>query len=113
MSVTRQDVITRLPEYSDIPDGTYFDSVIASAKRQISPKQWGNLVDDGIILLVGHYLEIGKRKGLSGTVSMEKVGDLQRSYTSGNINANSLNATSHGSEYLRLLKTIPSRPVMC
>ena len=112
MTVTRDDVITRLPEYADITAGSYFDSVIESAKRQVSKKRWGHLQSDGIILLVGHFLELGKRNGKSGAILMEKVSQLQRSYATGNLD-NALNNTSHGAEYLRLLKTLPTRPLVC
>ncbi|NQY74607.1 MAG: DUF4054 domain-containing protein [Candidatus Margulisbacteria bacterium] len=113
MGISRLNVISRHPEFSDIPNGVYFNSVIASAIRQVSPKHWGNLVHDGIILLTGHYLALGRRKGLTGSITMEKVGDLQRSYEGSGNSTNSLSATSYGAEYLRLVKTIPSRPLVC
>lgn len=113
MAISRVDVVTRLPEFSDIPDGAYFDSVISAATRQVSPKKWGSLKDDGIILLVGHLLELGKRNGRSGTIQMEKVGDLQRQYAVNQGSSSSLSNTSHGAEYLRLLKTLPTRPLIC
>ena len=111
--VTRTDVITRLPEFADIEDGPYFDAVIASASRQVGPKKWMHHQNDGVILLTGHLLELGRRNGRSGDIKSEKVGDLQREYSVGNATTNSLASTSHGSEYLRLLKTLPTRPLVC
>ncbi len=110
--VTRTDVITRLPEFSDIPDGPYFDSVIASANQQVSQKKWATFKNDGVILLTGHLLELSKRNGKPGAIKMEKVGDLQREYE-GNVNVSSLSSTSHGAEYLRMLKMLPTRPLVC
>lgn len=113
MTISRADVVTRLPEFSDIPDGAYFNSVIGAAIRQVSPKKWGSLKDDGIILLVGHLLELGKRNGRSGAIQMEKVGDLQRQYAINQGTPSSLHSTSYGTEYMRLLKTLPTRPLIC
>jgi hypothetical protein len=52
MSITRQDVITRLPELSDIEDSAYVDTVIEEAKRQVSQKRWGKFARDGIVFIV-------------------------------------------------------------
>ena len=112
MSVNRQDVMTRLPELSDIEDSTYVDTVIEAAKRQVSQKRWGKFARDGIILLSGHLLELGKRSGHAGAVKMTKVDELQRSYAVSDTSG-SLNSTSYGLESQRLLKLLPTRPLVC
>lgn len=114
MSVSRQVVIDRYPEFSSIEAGTYFDAVIASACRQVSKKIWGALYNDGILSLTAHMLELGgaHRVGKSGSVQTEKVGDLMRTYST-SPSSSSLMSTSYGAEFIRLQKSLPTRPLIC
>ncbi len=112
MSVTRDDVITRLPEFEDIEAGPYFNSVIASAELEVSQKRWTKFRNDGVILLTGHMLQLGRRKGSAGQVKSEKVGDLRREFAT-SAGSGSLMSTTHGAEYQRLMRILPTRPLVC
>ena len=54
MSINRNSVITRYPEFSDIPDGEYWTAIISQAGRMVSATTWGALYNDGLIALTAH-----------------------------------------------------------
>jgi hypothetical protein len=115
MSISRQTVIDRYPEFSDIEAGTYFDSVIASAQRQVSKKSWGALYTDGVLAMAAHMLEQGRshRVGKSGAIETEKVGELMRSFSVDGFGNDPLLNTSYGAEFSRMRKQLPTRPLIC
>jgi len=115
MSVTRSQVITRYPEFSDIADGEYFDSAIAQAENEISRLALGNRAKDAILALTAHYLSMGRssRGGNPGAVVSERVGDMQRSYAAPMMaEGNDLFSTSYGTQYRRIIRTRAERPLM-
>ena len=112
--VSRQQVIDGYPQFSDIEAGSYFDSVIDSACRQLSPVTWGNLFIDGILSLIAHMLELGRsgRAGSSGPLKREKVDVLEREYAV-SASGSSIDGTSYGSEFERLKRMLATRPILC
>jgi hypothetical protein len=106
MSINRQAVIDRYPEFSDIEDSTYFTAVIVSATRQVSQSQLNELYIDALLALTAHFLELGRayRQGRSGSITEEEVGQLSRKFNVLSMGSGSLYSTSYGQEFKRIAK---------
>lgn len=116
MAVTADDVIAYEPNAASI-DEDRINLFIGYAENQVNRDVWGDLADQAVILLTLHGLyKTGAGSGANGQgpVTMEKVGDLQRSYgtSSGAQSDDSLGATGYGQEYLRLRKMLVITPVV-
>lgn len=116
MSVSRQDVIDRFPEFADTakyPPGTFFDSVIAQATQDVCPDVWKTQTDIGIILLTAHLLAEGDKKGNAGSVSSEKVGMLSRTFSkSSDKSSGGLGSTTYGQQFLQKKKARVISPIL-
>ena len=106
MSISRQTVIDRYPEFLDIEDSAYFTAVIASAIRQVSQPQLNELYIDALLALTAHFLELGRtyRQGRSGSITEEEVGQLSRRFSNSVKFSGSLDSTSYGQEFKRIIK---------
>lgn len=71
---------------------------------------WGKKADDAIKLLTAHYLTLASRGGNSGSVTSEKVGDLQKSFSNAQTDDSELATTSYGQMYLQMRKTLVITP---
>lgn len=111
------------PEFSAVSD-VRMQALIDIANLSVNQKVWGSSYAPGIAYLVAHLLKrSGTATGVSGgssqagTVSSEKVGELQRSYAAPNLSGSSgedalLSTTSYGIEYLRLRRQILITPMV-
>ena len=86
------------------------DAVSEQAALQINADLWNDLATYGLVMLTAHMLTIAKRRGQSGPITGERVGDISRSYgTAGN---GDLESTSYGREFLRVRKTLLISPMV-
>lgn len=111
------------PEFSTVSD-VRIQALIDIANLSVNQKVWGSSYAPGIAYLVAHLLKrSGAAAGVSGgssqagTVSSEKVGELQRSYATPSVSSASaedalLATTSYGIEYLRLRRQILVTPMV-
>lgn len=93
--------------------GTTIDSRVSTlkalAEEQTDATAWGGLYNQGVALLVCHWLELdGRSASAVGAVQSEKEGQLSRAYGGVNTSDDALASTVYGAEYLRLRRVIPS-----
>lgn len=95
---------------------TRINSVISLALNRINQTRWGVKADEGTAWLTAHMLKRSAlaTSGLTGNVAKEKLADQELTYQS--VSSNGLdgfyNTTIYGQEYLNLLKTIRSTPLL-
>jgi hypothetical protein len=108
MAINRNSVITRYPEFEDIPAGEYFNAVIAQANLMVSATAWGPLYNEGLMALTAHYLELGRatRAGKAGAVSAERVGQLSTNYATGTM-TDAYDSTSYGQIFKNMRNGLP------
>ena len=111
------------PEFSAVND-VRIQALLDIANLSVSQKVWGSAYAPGMAYLVAHLLKrSGAATGVSGgssnagTVSSEKVGELQRSYSAPGGSSSSgedslLSTTSYGMEYLRLRRQLLVTPMV-
>lgn len=124
MPPTPQDIINYAEEFALVPlpkiqlfiDYAYLSTGAAAEK-------WDHLLNFATLLLACHLLTGVLAQGnegqqnVLGPISMQKVGDLQTSYSAGQINGqgNNLNAlgqTVYGQEFLRLQRSLVITPLL-
>ena len=123
MEATAENIKSLFPEFSAVSDQR-IDNFVEIAKLSVAEKVWGSSFGTGVSYLTAHLL---KRAGVGGgvqggtsnpgTVSSEKVGELQRSYALPNFSGGSaedglLSTTSYGIEYLRLRRQVLVTPMV-
>lgn len=84
---------------------------IGFASLSVNTSVWGSKSDLGTGYLAAHMMTMSNRKGRSG-VTMEKVGDLARSYAPTDTDDGALGQTSYGQEFLRLRKSLLITPII-
>lgn len=123
MPPSPQDIINYAGEFEDVPlpkiqlfiDYAYLSTGAAAEK-------WDFLLDFATLLLACHLLTGALAQGKSaqqgaiGPVTSEKVGDLARSYSEGQINGqgnalSGLGQTVYGQEFLRLQRSLVITPL--
>lgn len=122
-----KDVIGVAPEFKafaeteDGPDAIKL--VIGFARSFVNESRWGSRAKLGICLMTAHLMkELGyggapKDSGITGAVTSEKVGDLQRSYGQINLQKASdsnqlLITTTYGKTFLMLRKMLLTTPIV-
>jgi hypothetical protein len=104
----------RFPEFATESDDRV-QMFLDDAALSVSERAWSTKYDLGLAYLAAHLLASANRgsAGVSGPVTSEKVGDLQRSYAaaSSNIDA-TYSTTGYGIEFIRLRKTIFTSPIV-
>ena len=108
MSVTAADVTARAKEFVSLTVGE-INAAIADALLQINVKVWGKKADLATIYLAAHNLSVQNPLLARpvGPVSEEAVVQVRRSYAVA-VSARRYGDTFWGSEYLRLLRQLPS-----
>lgn len=108
------DVITAIaPELSAETPET-ISLFIGMAQARISPVVWGTLYYQGITFLAAHLLTMKNRRGLSGSQTMQKVGDIEIQNSvlaKGNKTDLAFLQTSYGVEYLALRDLVVIGPM--
>lgn len=100
------------PEFESY-DATARDLVAAEAERMVNPTIWGLKKDMGVVYMTAHMLKMASEAGgnTAGPVTMEKVGDLQRSYGSSSDGGNGeLGKTRYGLEFIRVRRSLQISP---
>lgn len=111
MAVQPKDVkdIALQGEFDSLKNGAikiYLDM----ATRCVDATVWGDKSDDAIKLLAAHFLTLATRGGKGGSVTSEKVGDLQINYGQSGQDDAELLSTSYGTMYLQLKKGLVITP---
>jgi len=107
MAVGFSDLQKIAPEFSQ-EDSSRVNFFLKIARRGISETVWGDQYDDGVLFLTAHYLTVANRNGVGGSVTKEKVGDLEVSYSSQG--DSEFDTTSWGRLYLSIKKTLVTGP---
>lgn len=121
-TVQPSDVTDVAPEFAGVQDDT-IQEFIDIAALIVGPA-WGKKRDKGIAVLAAHFLkDMGYGGGgngsssASGPVTMEKVGDLQKSYgtvalSGGSASDQLLTMTKYGRMFLMIKKTVFTSPLV-
>lgn len=130
IEVTAEDVAAIAPEFADLAssDPDQFDMPIELAREFVCEAKWGTdaKAKKAICLMAAHLMkelgfgadsEGGSGGGTSavGPVTMEKVGDLQRSYgaaitVGGSVSEQLLATTTYGKTFVMLRRTLALTP---
>ncbi len=102
--MTPADVKKFAPEFSDLTNQR-IQLFIDMAGRNLNSEYWGEKYNDGHMLLTSHYLTLGERQGIGGSISSEKVGDLAVSYA-GVSDKSKFGQTSYGQMFEQMMKTL-------
>lgn len=108
MAVGPKDVRTLAPELED-ESTTRLKLFISIAENCVNADVFGCKADHGVTLLAAHLTTLANREGSGGAITTEKVGDLQTSYNSGNLDKSKLCTTAYGQMFWDLMTTV--RPV--
>ena len=124
VTVTKTDITNVAPEFASVAEET-FDTFIDIARSLVIESIWGEARGKkGIIFMTAHLLAEGgfglgggSGSGPVGAVTMEKVGELQRSYSAINPQGMSamdslISTTKYGKTFVMLRKTIVSTPLV-
>lgn len=116
MAVTASTIKALFPEFAGETDAR-IDLFIGFAGNSINAAVWGTLTDQATSYLTAHLLSRANSGGAGGgPVTMEKVGDLSRSY--GQMSGETadylgeLGLTAYGVEFGRLRRQIPVTPMI-
>lgn len=86
---------------------------IDMATRRVNENVFDDKTEDAILFMAAHLLTLSNRRGKSGSVTSEKVGDLSRSYSSGSgQDSNSLKSTSYGQMFEDLMRACRKLPMV-
>lgn len=122
ITITPEDVTNVAPEFKNVEDET-IEVYIDIARDFVCVSKWGEKKGKhAIILMTAHMMKdlgIGSNESssASGPVTMEKVGDLQRSYASASLTGGStsdqlLATTKYGRQFIMLRKTLVITPMV-
>jgi len=109
MTVTPASIKQRFPEFESL-DNSYIQLFIDSALLNANCDYFQNGKDHAASYLTAHLLKISQSNGSASFVTKEKVGQLERSYSSPPSMKSELSSTAYGQEYLRFLRTYASSP---
>lgn len=111
-SVEASDVINIAPELSSMDTGLV-EFYLELAKNFVNETKWGRKYKQAVCLLTAHFLVIKNREGGSaGPVTSEAVGELSIGYGSVSDKGDELLATTYGSMYFSLRKTLTITPLV-
>ena len=111
MAVSAGDIKKLSGEFSSL-ENSQINIFLGMAKRCINASVWGDKADDGIKLLTAHFVSMANRGGASGSITKEKVGDLEISYGSGGGSESDLATTSWGKLFLAMRRTLVITPMV-
>ena len=102
------------PEFAGLSDTSQRDTLATLAENQVSSDIWGNHYDHAVALLTAHMMKLSSTTSSGNQVKMEKVGDVQRTYSVNENETDEMRATKYGREFLRIRKQILKTPfVVC
>lgn len=102
---------TRFPELKKT-DETHFNAVKADAILDVNTTIWVEKTDVGVMLLTAHLITLSSRSGVSGSITSQKVGDLERRFSNKFGGNSELAQTSYGVEFMRVRKTLITGPMI-
>ena len=110
MSFTFDQFKTRFPTFSGV-DEDHYNSVKASAEFCVNATTWGVKTDEGVKLMTAHLLALEGRGGSAGSITSQKVGDLERKFSDPMSNGGDvLMSTSYGAQFLSVEKSLVTSP---
>ncbi len=109
MAVTYALFLQRFPELSTTKLDSY-DGAYSGASVLINTEVYDTRADEALLLLTAHYVVLAKNSGNPGAVTMEKVGDLSRQFSSSS--SSGLDSTSYGQAFLSLRKRVHKVPFL-
>lgn len=101
----------------DTTELSNINTIIGLASNRINRTRWGAKADEGTAWLTAHLLKRSEMAtaGQTGNIIKEKLADQEITYSdysrSGNFD-NFYSSTIYGQEYINLLKTITSTPLL-
>lgn len=98
------------PEFA-ATDLTTLNLISVEAERMVNVNVWLTKTDMGVVYMTAHMLKMAQRAGLGGNVTMTKVGDLQRSFSSGQQD-DELDQTAYGKEFKRVRRSLQISPFL-
>ena len=107
MSITWDEVTAMASELSTLPVAAQTE-VLATANA-LPSDIWGSTLKAGQLALARHLGTIGQRRsGMGGAITSATLGSASVSYASASVSSgDSLESTSWGQEYIRLVYTLP------
>lgn len=112
MAVTASD-IKKLSSELATESNSKINIFLGMATRCVNAKVWGDKTDDGISLLTAHFIAMANKGSVGGSITKEKIGDLEVSYSNGKPESNiELSATSWGQLFLSLRRTLVITPMV-
>lgn len=109
----RDDLLQLAPE---LPDNSRLDFFLTQASLRINRRVWGSKADLGTMLLAAHMLtrfaaDVGPAVG--GSVTQEKVGDLQTQYAAIDMKGDEeLATTAYGAQFAQMRKALGVSPLV-
>lgn len=111
VTVTVQNVTDVAPELST-QSPERIELFIEYARLFLCEDKFGEKAKFAVILLTAHLLTLANRGGQGGAVSSESVGDLSRSFATGDMSDGEYGQTSYGQMFLRLRKSLVTTPII-
>lgn len=114
----RDDLLAFAPEF---PDNARVDLMLNYAALRVNRRVWGSKADFGTILLACHMLKrFGPISGdpnvgsaVGGSVTMEKVGDIQTQYAAIDIKGDEeLVSTAYGAMFAEMKSKLGVSPIV-
>lgn len=106
--VVWQDVLNIAPELSAIANTATQTVCITLAYSQMDAATWGDGLDQAAVWLAAHIATITNRRGKSGAVASQSVGQVAQSFRSLGVQASLLDSTSYGEMYRMLVRNNPA-----
>ncbi len=99
------------PEFSTLTDDR-FNTMLPIAESFVSPQVFLTKTDYATACMLGHMLELAKRRGATGQVTSDKTGDVAVAYAPMQT-TDQLRMTTYGQEFIRVRQIMAggSRPV--
>lgn len=97
-----------IPEFSETKPNV-LAAVAAQAECFVDPDCFGDKAAMACVYMTAHLLKVGQRKGNSGQLTMDKVGQVSQQFAQ-NISDDSLDSSGYGAEYKRIRKSCVISP---
>lgn len=109
-----------IPEFSGTSDST-LNAIAAEAQRFVTKKKWDTKSAIALIYYTAHLLKVGvigvSSGGAGGSLTKEKVGDVEQSFSAGSSSSGStqdqnLESTPYGRQFIAMRKSLLITPMI-
>ena len=111
MAVTANDVKLLAPEFEG-QQNKRINLFISWAEACVNREKFDDKADQAVTLLAAHKLSLASRGGAGGSITSEKVGDIQVNYGQSQSDRKELASTAYGSMFVELLRALPCTPLV-